>query len=322
MKKKKVFDKEKGQRRIKNTVHNNNATDRVSPKSSTKSITDADILNPGMITGVQYIINSSLLFARSNIEAGSKIGDLPNHVYFSAIERIAHCAPASLTKSIFPNNQFSEEELKKFEKRVRSFGASGKRTKEQATAAAKFIGVYVNSLKKNSIQAWTDGSKLGKGSSGPTGAGVMITRTGDLAPSHLLKYHLGNSTNQGGEIWAIGGALTSIRDDLNFVGSEIHIFSDSDFSIKCLTGIYNSKIHHQTIKQVIEIMDTFPRNTIFFQHVAGHAGIPGNDKADELANEGAKHSEQSLVTYDLANIAKTYGFNHQLIREELYGDIT
>ena len=92
MKKKKVFDKEKGQRRIKNTVHNNNATDRVSPKSSTKSITDADTLNPGMITGVQYIINSSLLFARSNIEAGSKIGDLPNHVYFSAIERIAHRA--------------------------------------------------------------------------------------------------------------------------------------------------------------------------------------------------------------------------------------
>jgi len=69
-------------------------------------------------------------------------------------------------------------------------------------------------------------------------------------------------------------------------------------------------------------MGHFPKQAIHLHHVAGHADIPGNDKADGLAKEGALHSERESVNLDLINIVNTYGFNHLLIREELFGDIT
>ena len=287
-----------------------------------KEATCTGEMSTQILTGVQYVINSTILYARANVSAGGKFDDLARYVSKSAIERIAHCSPATLTQTVFPNNHFSKEELNSFAKRVKTFGASGKRTKEQTAAAAEFTAVYVNNLPINSIQAWTDGSKLGKGNSGPTGAGAMIIKTGACNPSHLLKYTLGNSTNQAAEIWAIGGALTTIRDEMDYSGAKIFIFSDSEFSIKCLTGVYNSKTHYQMLKQVTELIDAFPRDTVKFQHVAGHAGITGNDKADELANEGAKHSERSLETHQLSKIARTYGFNQQLIRDEFYEDTT
>ena len=150
----------------------------------------------------------------------------------------------------------------------------------------------------------------------------MIIKTGALAASHELIYQLGESTNQVAEIWAIGGALTTIREDVLAKGAEIHIFSDSEFSIKCLRGIYTSKIHHNIIKHVLNLIDSFPRNTVIFHHVAGHAGIPGNEIADALANMGAKLSESSPSTLDLPTIAKTYGFNHQLFRDDRLDEIT
>ena len=104
--------------------------------------------------------------------------------------------------------------------------------------------------------------------------------------------------------------------------AEIHIASDSDFTIKCLTGVYNTKVHYNLIKQVLAIMDKLPKHNIHFHHVAGHARIAGNETADMLANEGALYSERSLQSLDLQSIAKNHGFNHQLIREEFYGDIT
>jgi ribonuclease HI len=267
---------------------------------------------------VQYVINSVLLFAREHSKAKGKIGNCAEYVSNSVIARIAHISPASLTNSTFPNNTFSEKELKQFASKIKSFGSSGKRSAEQANAAAAFIESVVNKLPKGTVQIWTDGSKLGKGSRGPAGAGVYITHTGGDNPDQKLCYALGESTNQGGEIWAVGGALATLNENLLSPNTEIHIFSDSDFTIKCLTGHYNSKVHHLLIKQVKELVGLFPKKSIHFHHVAGHAGIPGNEVADLLANEGARHSEISHVMLELPHIAKVYGFNHIVVNTNLY----
>jgi ribonuclease HI len=284
--------------------------------------TESKNSNVQVRTGIQYIINSTLLFTREHIKAGGKIGLVADYVCKSTIERVAHCSPASLSKSYLPNNLFTEEELSDFAKRVKTFGSSSKRSEEQARAAASFIENTVSKLPQDSLQVWTDGSKLGKGSSGPTGAGAYILNTGGGSPALQLRYFLGDSTNQAAEIWAIGGALATIGEEPSAKFSEIHIFTDSDFTLKCLKGLYNSKVHHLLIKQVKLLLASFPKNVTHLHHVAGHAGIRGNEIADKLANDGARFSERSLVKFDLPCISKNYGFNHQLIRDEFYEDVT
>ena len=275
-----------------------------------------------LLTGIQYLFNSAVLFTREHIKAGGSVGETAAYIANSTIARILHCTPESLTTSVFPRNQFTAEELMKFASAVKSFGAAGRRTQEQTKAAAKAAEVIINNLPKNSIQIWTDGSKTGTGPSGPTGAGAYVIYTGASSPTHQLKYYLGQSTNQTAELWAIGGALTTVREESWEKGTEFHIFSDSEFSINCLKGVYPAKVHYNIVKLIKEIIDTFPKDSITFHKVAGHAGIPGNEIADELANHGAKHSEHLTVEIDLQFIAKTYGFNHLILRDELYGDIT
>jgi ribonuclease HI len=266
-----------------------------------------------LLTGIQYLINSEILFTREHLKAGGRIDNVAKLICKATIARIAHLAPTVLTNSSLPGNHFSEEDLKLFAKKVKSYGASGKRSREQATAAAAHAAELVNSLPNNSIQIWTDGAMLGDGERGPTGAGAMIAETGSYTPSHRLKYHLGEGTNQLGKIWAIGGALETVIGDINADNVGIHIFSDSEYAIKCITGAHTSKTHYNIVKHVIALLGLIPKNLVQFHQVAGHAGIPGNKAADELANAGAVHSERELKSHDLSYIAETFGFNHQLI---------
>ena len=223
-----------------------------------------------------------------------------------------------LVPSALPNNRFSQDQLDNFAKRVKTFGASGKRTAEQAAAAKlKFQGI-VDSLPEGSIQIWPDGSKLGKPAKGPTGAGAVIYCTPSPKPLFNLVYQLGISTNNTAEFWAIGGALTTILDNNLDKNREIHIFTDSQFVLNCLTGVYQSATHYKitsTILQLIKRCWSKPK----FYHVPGHADIPGNEAADALAKEGAHHSEGSQETLPLMDILTNLGFNYLSIE---HGEVT
>jgi ribonuclease HI len=257
-----------------------------------------------------------LLLTRSNLEAGkAKCDERVNSEQAERliIERLAYLAPTILAPSALPNHRFTQDQLDDFAKRVKTFGSSGTRSTEQTSAAAKKFQGIVGALPATSLQVWTDGSKLSRDAVGPTGAGAVIYLSS--APKNAmfnLVYHLGLSTNNTGEFWAIGGALTTILENNLDRHKEIHIFSDSQFVINCLTGVYQSSTHFKITADIQKLIKQC-RNKPIFYHVPGHAGIPGNEAADVLAKAGAHYSESHRENLPLMGIMHNLGFNHLLI---------
>ena len=71
-----------------------------------------------LLTGIQYLFNSAVLFTREHIKAGGSVGETAAYIANSTIARISHLAPTVLTNSSLPGNRLSEEDLKKFAKKV------------------------------------------------------------------------------------------------------------------------------------------------------------------------------------------------------------
>jgi ribonuclease HI len=224
------------------------------------------------------------------------------------MNRIGWLAPASFTDAQLPGNKIPEAEKKDYASRIRSFGASGKRSKEQQAAARAEAKQMQDKLPESAIEVWTDGSRIGKTAPGPSGAGAIIKKRGAILAE--LTYYLGESTNQAAELWAIGGALETLQET-GTKGEEIHIFTDSQFSIDCLTGKYFSAEHYHRISKTKKLARNI-NSTVFYHHVAGHAGIKDNDHADKLANAGSFYSQQHAtgIGLNLDNILEHYTFNY------------
>lgn len=110
-------------------------------------------------------------------------------------------------------------------------------------------------------------------------------------------------TNQRAELYAIYKALKSITKSVKF--NTIHIYSDSDYSIKSLTvWIKNWKLNNwktankkevlnqDIIKKIDAIMEKYS-GQIIFTHVRSHTGKQdvhslGNEMADKLATKGVQ----------------------------------
>lgn len=103
-------------------------------------------------------------------------------------------------------------------------------------------------------------------------------------------------TNQRAELTAILRALQKVPVD-----QDIRIFSDSQYSIKCVAEWYKrweqngwktdkgpvkNKDLVEAIRAVIDEREELGTNT-YFRWIKGHADDPGNIAADELAVRGA-----------------------------------
>lgn len=161
--------------------------------------------------------------------------------------------------------------------------------------------------------SWTDGSGTGRG--GSTGSGAIVVWRPDLrtlegawmakiafAPGQYLSPK--GSTNNTAELMAIRIALSVFRPTTPLVrinGDPRHPFvsfrhgqtkphgkilvcSDSEWSIKSLTGQYSSVKKNRELRESCEA--TMRRwEKVKFQHVKGHAGHLQNEICDRLATE-------------------------------------
>ena len=177
---------------------------------------------------------------------------------------------------------------------------------------------YQNSLKliakiesePGVIVCYTDGSSLNQGTSTstPCGYGYAIQRSPEKEPLCTIDnyqniYHveragfLGQGGNNLGEMTAIQKSLKFMVDYI--LGCKrwnkpnaIYILTDSEWSYKGFTGQYaiEKQPHKTRFNEAKFYMGKLQNEGIKVEvhWITAHRNIPGNDKADELADRGAK----------------------------------
>ena len=159
----------------------------------------------------------------------------------------------------------------------------------------------------NQLIWYSDGSKTDTA----TGLGIYCEEL-QVKKSARLSDH---STVMQAETLAIKTcAETMIQSDVK--NRNIFILSDSQAALKAIT---KCTVSTRTVKDCILKLNLLGRdNNLTLSWVPGHAGIPGNEMADELANEGAKLANITITTPIPGSIRIS---NNRVRGEKLFRDI-
>lgn len=124
------------------------------------------------------------------------------------------------------------------------------------------------------IQVWTDGACTGN--PGPAGLGVVVI---DGTERRELSEFLGDGTNNIAELMAILRGLQEVKTKAR----PVYVYTDSQYSIGLLTKPWKPKKNIELVAELRELCRGFPE--LHFVKVAGHAGIPLNERVDQLARD-------------------------------------
>lgn len=142
-----------------------------------------------------------------------------------------------------------------------------KKDKKAASAAR------VQPHREGYIVAYTDGAC--SGNPGPAGSGLFIEIDGQK--QEYFRYLGDRATNNIAELTAIQMALEAVPDR----AAKLEIRTDSGYSIGVLQKGWKAKANPELIAKIREELRQRPNTHL--QYVPGHAGVAGNEKADELA---------------------------------------
>jgi ribonuclease HI len=143
----------------------------------------------------------------------------------------------------------------------------------------------------NKIVIYTDGAC--KGNPGPGGWGALL-RAADGAEKELCGGEP-DTTNNRMEMMAVIEALSALKRPCHVI-----LFVDSQYVLKGMTEWlhgWKAKGWRTAAKQPVKNVDLWQRldalvhqseHRIEWQWVKGHAGDPGNERADALANRGVE----------------------------------
>jgi ribonuclease HI len=182
------------------------------------------------------------------------------------------------------------------------YGSASCRSQQQKDLALTDASNLVNNLPPHSIVIYTDGSALGN--PGPAGAGAYITyNQPDVSPiTYHLLHPLGYSTNNAGELWGIGMALTCITVDQVLKTAArlcpIYILTDSLWSTTTIDKGFSFDPHLNTIiRSIITLIDLIERASVRRPRrywIPGHVDLVGNVTADALALQGSEISKSNV----------------------------
>jgi ribonuclease HI len=126
------------------------------------------------------------------------------------------------------------------------------------------------------LELWTDGAC--SGNPGPMGIGVVAI---DGGKRRELGEYLGVGTNNIAELTAIDRALDLAGADAGT--RPVRVYTDSAYSIGVLSKGWKAKANQELIARMRRRLATLPH--VEFVKVSGHAGVPENERCDELARD-------------------------------------
>lgn len=156
--------------------------------------------------------------------------------------------------------------------------SAGGAVKKAAKASAKKAAAEsIPEVPAGSLPVYTDGACTGN--PGPAGLGVVVV---EGAGRRELSEYLGVGTNNIAELTAIERAL-----DMTLEREEpVRIHTDSQYAIGVLTKGWKAKANVDLIEQIRGKLKG--RKRVAIVYVPGHAGVPLNERADELARLAIK----------------------------------
>jgi ribonuclease HI len=157
------------------------------------------------------------------------------------------------------------------------------RKKKEAAAKATAPGA----VPKDAWTVYADGAC--SGNPGPAGLGIVL-----VAPDgkiHDGYEYLGFGTNNIAELTAILRAAEALP-----AGAVAVLHTDSQYSIGVLTKGWKAKANQELIANVKKALATRPTWRIVY--VPGHAGVPLNERADELAREAVRLRSSRLPSME------------------------
>lgn len=128
----------------------------------------------------------------------------------------------------------------------------------------------------DAIVVYTDGACTGN--PGPMGVGVVILRGGRR---HEISEFLGQGTNNIAELAAIEHALDALDESER--DRPVLVHADSAYAIGVVSGAYKAKKNVELVARLRRKAGQYPH--LKFVKVAGHAGVPENERCDQLATQ-------------------------------------
>jgi ribonuclease HI len=145
---------------------------------------------------------------------------------------------------------------------------SGARTKAATAAAPRLNASWV---------AYTDGAC--SGNPGPAGSGMVVIAPGGKI--HEGFEYLGHATNNVAELTAVLRGAECIPRDAD----SAEVVTDSKYAIGVLTKGWKAKANQDLIHRIRRALEGRHLRLVY---VPGHAGVPMNERADELAREAVR----------------------------------
>ena len=152
-------------------------------------------------------------------------------------------------------------------------GGAGAAKKAGGAAAGKAL-THTHAAPASAWIAYTDGAC--SGNPGPAGSGVVLVAPGGTV--HEGHEYLGEATNNVAELTAILRALEWIPAE----APAIVVHTDSQYAIGVLQKGWKAKANGELVARTRSVVAERRAKLVY---VPGHAGVPLNERADELARE-------------------------------------